>query len=317
MPEPELVSGQIPETGGAPGARTVLAAGTVLWRRGPSGPEIAVVHRPKYDDWSLPKGKVDPGEHPALTAVRETAEESGFHGALGRFLGQVRYGVRADAGTVPKIVSYWAMEASAGAFVPNAEVDRLRWLAAEDCLAVLSRPDDRAPVFELLAVPAAATTVLLVRHGHAGRRSSWPGPDDLRPLNLLGRREAAAIAAVLPAYGPVAVSAAEPLRCRQTVAPLAGALGVVVDAAPDLSESAYARHPDRAVARIRALAAAGRPVAVCSQGGVIPGLLRSLRDRHTRGRRTRAARKGSVWVLSFADGRLAAADYLPDVFPAA
>lgn len=318
MPEPSAVSEQGSATGGVAGApATVLAAGTVLWRPGRGGPEIAVVHRPKYDDWSLPKGKVDPGEHPAVTAVRETREETGFRGSLGRFLGDVRYGVRGEAGLVPKVVSYWAMEAVAGDFLPNAEVDRLQWMAAEEGLAVLSRPDDRAPVRELLAAPLAATTVLLVRHGHAGSRSSWPGPDDLRPLNLLGHREAVALAAVLPAYGPVAVTAAEPVRCRQTVVPLAEALGVVVDSAPALSEQAYAHDPERTLAALRALAGAERPVAVCSQGGVIPGLVRSLRDRHTRGSRSRASRKGSVWVLSFADGRLVATDYLRDTFPVA
>lgn len=296
---------------------TVLAAGTVLWRSGPAGPQIAVVHRPKYDDWSLPKGKVDPGEHLAVTAVRETAEESGFAGALGRFLGEVRYDVQGEAGPVPKVVSYWAMEAHTGAFAPNAEVDRLRWLPSEEAIDALSRPVDRAPVDALLAAPLATTSVLLVRHGHAGSRTSWHGPDDLRPLSPLGHQEAAAIAAVLPAYGPVAVAAAAPLRCMQTVAPLATAIGVAVDAASDLTESAYGEHPERAVARIRALAAAGRSVVVCSQGGVIPGVIRLLRDADTRGPRSEAARKGSVWVLSFADDRLVAADYVPDLLPVA
>jgi 8-oxo-dGTP diphosphatase len=294
---------------------TVLAAGTVLWRPGPAGPEIAVVHRPKYDDWSLPKGKVDPGEHLAVTAVRETAEESGFDGALGRFLGDVRYDVPSEAGQEPKVVSYWAMEARGGAFTPNAEVDQLRWLPSDEALEALSRPADRAPLQALLAAPAATTTVLLVRHGHAGRRSSWPGPDDLRPLNTLGLSEADAIASVLPAYRPVAVSAAAPLRCAQTVSPLAEAIGVAVEPAPDLSESAYDDHPEHAVAYVRGLAESGRTVAACSQGGVIPGLLATFWDPNTCGPRPRGARKGSVWVLSFAAGRLVAADYLPSLFP--
>jgi len=296
---------------------TVLAAGTVLWRSGATGPEIAVVHRPRYDDWSLPKGKVDAGEHPAVTAVRETAEEAGYEGALGRFLGEVRYDVAGELGPVPKVVSYWAMEALGGTFTPNDEVDRLRWLSAENTLDALSRPDDRAPVRALLAAPASTTTVLLVRHGHAGSRASWQGPDDLRPLNALGRREAAAIAAVLPMYGPVAVVAAAPLRCVQTVAPLARAIGVAVEPAPDLSESAYHEHAERAVAYLGTLVAADRPVAVCSQGGVIPALLDSLWESDTSGPQGRPSHKGSVWVLSFAAGRLVAADYLRNLFPVA
>lgn len=294
---------------------TVLAAGTVLWRTGPTGLEIALVHRPKYDDWSLPKGKAEAREHLAVTAVRETAEETGFRGVLGRFLGELHYDVPSEAGPIPKAVSYWAMEARGGSFTENTEVDRLRWVPAADAHDALTRADDRAPVQELLAAPASTTTVLLVRHGDAGSRASWQGPDDLRPLNAVGERQAAAIAAVVPMYGPVQVAAAQPLRCVQTVAPLAQVIGVAVDPAPGLSESTYEGDPGPATAYLGTLVDAGRPVAVCSQGGVIPGLLDSFWDSATRGPRTRVARKGSVWVLSFATGRLVAADYLQDLLP--
>lgn len=290
---------------------TILAAGTVLWRPGRAEPEVALVHRPRYDDWSLPKGKVDPGEHLLTTAVRETFEEAGFVGDLGAFLGEVRY----DTDMGAKVVSYWAMRASGGDFVADAEVDALRWLPGRDALAALSRPADRAPVEALLGSPLPTTTVLLVRHGHAGSRTEWDGPDGLRPLNELGHREAATIAAVLPAYRPVSVWSADLVRCVGTVEPLADALGLPVQQLPEVSDEAWAEDPDRAVAAVCALAGSGRSSVVCSQGGAIPGLLDALSDERAGGMRPGVPRKGSLWALSFADGRLTSTDYRETLAP--
>src|SRR5436309_1142685 len=97
----------------------VLAGGCVAWRPGTDGPEVAVVHRPRYDDWSLPKGKLDPGETLTACAVREVAEETGLTVRLGARLGRVHY----VGPTGPKTVHYWAAQVCGGAFSPNREVD--------------------------------------------------------------------------------------------------------------------------------------------------------------------------------------------------
>lgn len=103
----------------------VRAAGCVLWRRARAGGlEICLVHRPKYDDWSHPKGKLKPGEDPLAAALREVHEETGHDCAPGARLPTVRY----RANGRPKEVSYWAAEATAGEFTPNSEVDRVLWL---------------------------------------------------------------------------------------------------------------------------------------------------------------------------------------------
>jgi 8-oxo-(d)GTP phosphatase len=103
----------------------ILAAGAVLWR---PGVEIAVVHRPRYDDWSLPKGKLEPGESIWLAASREVREETGFSCTLGRYLAQHRYPVtRPEPAT--KVVDYFAARAGSGSFQPNDEVDALRWVS--------------------------------------------------------------------------------------------------------------------------------------------------------------------------------------------
>lgn len=120
----------------------VRAAGGVLWRSAP-GPEemqVVVVHRPRYDDWSLPKGKLLEGETFEEGALREMEEETGFTASLGRSLGEVRY---LDHRGRPKVVRWWAMEAVEGEFAPNDEVDVLRWVSPHAASAILSYDTDR------------------------------------------------------------------------------------------------------------------------------------------------------------------------------
>jgi 8-oxo-dGTP diphosphatase len=127
----------------------VRAAGGVVWRRGADGgTEILLVHRPRYDDWSLPKGKCEPGESDENCARREVHEETGFRVELERELPQVRYRDQKDR---PKVVRYWVMHPSdAGApFVPNDEVDEIRWLTIRDASDWLSYEHDRDLVAHL------------------------------------------------------------------------------------------------------------------------------------------------------------------------
>src|SRR3954454_16096370 len=154
----------------------VLAAGTVLWRATNGGPLVALVHRPKYDDWGLPKGKLDNGESLAACALRETWEETGVRARLGSRLGDVRY--RVPEGS--KLVRYWSAEAlELPDFTPNGEIDEMLWLPPAEATAQLSYAHD-VDVLEQFAQPASV--LLLVRHAKAGSRKDWDGDDDLRPL---------------------------------------------------------------------------------------------------------------------------------------
>ena len=287
----------------------VVAAGAVLWRSrtgteaAPGGGEleIALVHRPRYDDWSLPKGKLARGERPLAAAVREVGEETGFAAVMGVRLGESHY--RVPQGE--KVVYYWSARAGAGSFEPNSEVDELRWVDPGSADVLLSYERDREVLDRFRKLGPPPRTVLLVRHAKAGSRYEWSGEDDLRPLSDKGHEQAEALDNMLGLFAPERAYAAPPLRCPQTIQPLADRLGLDIQPEPLLGEEAYWKDPDAGLARFLELAGGSDvPVVVCSQGGVIPDLVRRLT-----GEAEPAARKASTWVLGFTAGHVVNADY--------
>ena len=141
----------------------VLAAGAVLWRPRDGRTEVCLVHRPRYDDWSFPKGKLEDGESLAAAAVREVREETGVAARLGPFLCDVRYTV-ADG---RKLVRYWSAQAcSAGGFTPNDEVDELRWLRPDDAHELLSYARDADVLARFTELGPPTSLLVLVRHAN-------------------------------------------------------------------------------------------------------------------------------------------------------
>jgi 8-oxo-(d)GTP phosphatase len=274
-----------------------IAAGAVVCQRSPSGDvEIAVIHRPHYDDWSLPKGKPRQGELLPMTAVREVAEETGQEVVLGPRVGTTHYPVPAGE----KVVHYWLAAATGGTFRPGDEVDELRWLPVPKALDLLSHRHDRTLLDGIEGLTEIAATVLLVRHGDAGEREEWQGDDDLRPLTAAGRRQAEVLRALLPLFGARRVCSPPPLRCRQTVEGLAAGLAVPIMTEPLLSEDGYQNDPAASVRRLLDIAAEpGGPAVVCSQGGVIPGVVGRLVEAADLSPLDVRTAKGSYWALFF------------------
>ncbi len=291
--------------------RPVLAAGAVLWRPDPSepdgAPQIAVIHRPRYDDWSLPKGKVDPGETEPVTAVREIFEETGCRARLGRRLLSVSYPIPGGL----KKVRFWAARATECAeFTANGEVDQLRWLPAAEAIRTLTYPHDRKVLRRFAKHPADTQTVLIVRHATAGRKSRYKGDDTNRPLDKHGRAQAESLVGLLLAFGVTDIHAADRSRCRQTVEPLAEELSADITDEPALTEEAAAENRKRVRQRVQEIAAATDTPVICTQGKVIPDLLEWWCERDGVKPDKSRNRKGSVWVLSLADGKLIAADHI-------
>jgi 8-oxo-dGTP diphosphatase len=315
---------QRPRAQSEPDPGEILAAGGVLWHPLDEGVEvaspgspaaahlaIAVVHRPRYDDWSLPKGKLDPGESLAGAAVRELQEETGVRARLGPWLRDVRYAV-ADG---RKFVRFFSAEAlTAADFTPNHEVDELRWVAPDAAAKLLSYEHDKDVLARFVDLGPPTSVLLVVRHARAGSRDKWDGADRLRPLSTTGRKQAQAIAELLVRYGPDRIGSAPQLRCRDTLAPLAEALGLPISDEPLLSEGSYADDPETTLKRVRELAAQPGVTAMCSQGGVIPDLIAALAREAVLPVDVDVddvpSKKGSTWVLGMRDGALVSADYL-------
>lgn len=289
----------------------ILAGGGVLWRTDAEGAaiEVALVHRPRYHDWSLPKGKLDPGEHVLLGAVREVEEETGQRCVVGRPLGRQRYIRNLDSGPVPKTVRFWAMRADRGEFQPGSEVDELIWLTPEAAGTAVTMDRDRDTLAEFGAAPVDTVAFGLVRHASAGSRTRWPGEDAQRPLDGAGRAQGAALQPLLDCYGFRRVLSADVLRCLETVAPYANAHRIPVENEPLISELGYPANPDAALARCLEILKSPEPLVMCSQGRVMPDLLSGI-CRHF-GYPTpadAAVPKGSFWVLHLAGDRLVAVE---------
>ncbi|WP_238992300.1 NUDIX hydrolase [Jiangella ureilytica] len=253
----------------------VLAAGAVLWRTQEGAPEgrveICLVHRPKYDDWSLPKGKADPGEHLMTCAVREVFEETGHRVALGRPLPSQHY----VAAGRPKVVRYWLAEADpqAAPRLPDHEVDDVVFLPAGEAVRRLSYERDAELVRTALRGPLRTTPLVLLRHVKAVSRSDWAGPDIERPLDAAGVADLEALGEVLGTLGLRRVLSSDSVRCAETVRPFARKQGLVVELEPHLSEESLravdGRHP--AVAILRTLLRDDAAL-VCSHRPILPML---------------------------------------------
>lgn len=299
-----------------PEADTIRAAGGVLWREtitdgAEPGIEVAIIHRPRYGDWTLPKGKLATGESEVDGAIREVLEETGYRVRLGRALGETRY-FKEQAGFLrPKVVRWWAMEASGGSFSPSREVDQLRWVSLADAHEALSRETDRELLERFVRGPAPTREVLLVRHASAGSRSAWVGDDRLRPLDESGYRQAEELVRLLAHYDPTEIVSADFLRCRQTVEPLAEALGLRVSESSVLAEDGYPGHEAEAVELLRSIGGPHHSSVVCSQGDVIPNLLSRIATADAVDVPAETSKKASTWALTFQLDRLIGCEYFP------
>ncbi len=241
-----------------------------MWRAEPGGygVQVALVHRPRYDDWAFPKGKANAGEHPLLTAVREVTEETGLRPVLGRPLPQISYLAKGR----PKRVDYWAATPSApraagisqngGAsdraqavlatpgqaefvpndqfvpndeFVPNEEVDKLDWLPVAEAEQRLSYEHDVHLLREFAGAPASTVSYIFLRHASAVAKEGWPDNDLLRPLDEAGRAQAHALAELLACFGQARVFSSAAARCVETVLPYSVHVGVPASAEPEFT----------------------------------------------------------------------------------
>lgn len=262
--------------------KAVYAAGAVVWRLTGDKLRILLIHRTKYRDVTLPKGKVDPGEMLAQTAVREVHEETGIRVDLGVPVGVSRYFMRPGR---QKVVHYWAAEATAAAirkstFVPNHEIAALEWVSLKKARKTLSYPVDLEILdeFERLVDDGVLHTfpIIALRHGKAVSRSDWDGSDASRPLTDRGGRQAKAIISPLRAFGVRKIITSDAVRCVQTVTPLAQALDRTPVQTALISQDAWEEGVSDVRRVIGKRVRARKPAVLCSHGPVLPGILSEL-----------------------------------------
>jgi 8-oxo-dGTP diphosphatase len=282
--------------------REVRAAGGVVLRRERGRALTALVHRPRYDDWSFPKGKLLEGESFLEAATREVLEETGLSPTVRAELPPSRY---EDQHGAPKIVRYWSMEVLDGDDLrPTQEVDEARWLPVDEARAMLTYDRDRAVLDDVLTGDA---TAYLVRHAKAGDREEWNGDDRARPLSKAGRRQAEALARMFADRPLDRILSSPAVRCTDTVRPLAEQRGLPIETREDLFEGAPLPGMLELLDDLRST-----PAVVCGHGDLIPTTIDHLE--HGGGVVVGGSpswKKGSVWILEREAGLIVRAHSVP------
>lgn len=283
----------------------VLAAGALVWREKHDRVEVLLIHRPRYQDWSFPKGKLDKGETFPAAAVREVAEETGYRVRLHRPLPTSVYLL---PGGRSKMVKYWTatVRAKVGPGPEDrGEVDQTRWVSLDEAEQLLTREGDRVPLQTLRRFleddELRTAPIVIQRHGAAMSRAKWRKDEETRPLNSKGKKQAQALPALLDAFDPGSVVSSPWRRCRDTVTPVAKLEGLKVRIKDELTEAGHAEDPARTAAVIDRVLAQARATIVCTHRPVLPTVIESVRA---------VARPGVALELPREDPYLAAGEAL-------
>jgi 8-oxo-dGTP diphosphatase len=289
--------------------QVIQAAGAILWRYSPAKKiEIALVHRPRYDDWSLPKGKVEEKESHIACAYREVAEETGFTAVFGPEIGRATYKVPEGK----KVVRYWSAQAigEAQGGVDKNEIDEILWLEVKEARKKLTLDDDRAIVDFFVEVGVGTTPLVLLRHAKALKRSDWDGDDSDRPLDNLGQLQAKRF---LPQFYPYSISeihSSDAYRCMQTIEDLSRALDINVTIGLDLSEDAYSKDKEAALEYVSNLMNKNKSVLICSHNPILPKVLKNLVGKKYFKEMDSKLEPGEAWVVHHSDGEVISVDWV-------
>jgi len=285
---------------------TIWAAGGVVYRMREAEPEILLVHRPRYGDWSLPKGKLDRHESFKACAEREVYEETGVSGVVERAIGTVGYVTPAGNN---KVVRYWLIRAKDESFSPNSEVDKIRWLRLKRAREKASYGRDVAVLRAgaLMAQERVPGTVFLVRHADAGSRKKWKKADSVRPISMKGHEQVEALVTRLVRTPINAIVSSPSLRCEQTVGPLAQLLGLKVKQSKLLRGTV----PPEDVLRLIKEARGTRTVLCTHREAVGPLIEHLAADPRVDVSGKLEWPQGSIWELTTRRGRVTRARLIP------
>jgi len=287
----------------------IQAAGAVLWRRNKAKEiEIALIHRPRYDDWSLPKGKLEVSESHIACAYREVLEETGVTAIFGPEIGQAIYKVEEGQ----KVVRYWSAQASETPYghPDPAEIDQIEWLSPSAAKKKLTLKDDSRIVDFFLEFGPDTTSLIMLRHAKAVKREDWNGDDGDRPLDVIGQRQAKRLLSSFLPYFIKEVHSSDAMRCLETVGPLVRVLEIQVVVAQNLSEYGYAREKEFAHEFVQELVDQNVSTLICSHNPIIPNLIKKLIGKKNFKELDGRLNPCDAWVLHHRDGEIVAIDWV-------
>ena len=288
----------------------IQAAGAVLWRNSDTSQlEIAVIHRPRYDDWSLPKGKVESGESHISAGYREIQEETGYESTFGPEIGTVVYKLEG----APKEVRYWAAAATVKTGTPNPqEVDEVLWLEPKKAKEKLSNKDDRAIVDFFLEFGVDTFPIILLRHAKALKRTEWDGDDGDRPLEHRGQLQAKRLLPIYLPYGISEVHTSDALRCIETIDLMTRLIEKTAIFSADLSEYGYAKDKEAPLDYVQDLMDRGISAIVCSHNPIIPKVVKKLVGKKYFKSMDRELEPAQAIVLHCRAGEVIACDWIDE-----
>jgi 8-oxo-dGTP diphosphatase len=253
---------------------TILAAGAVLWRKGEKKKiEVLIIHRPKYDDWTFPKGKAEIGEPLIACAYREVLEETNIETAFGPYLGEVEY-LTNDG---KKKVSFWSAKViKEKEFNPNAEVDQLKWVEVTKVKELLTLNTDKKILEQFLQIEPETKPLILLRHAKAVTRDEWQGEDDDRPLDSYGQNQAKRLLAMYQVFNLEQIHSSDAVRCYDTVVAIAKGLSIKLEVTGKLSESTFKKDKEKAFDYAKDLMKLNESVLLCSHNPILPKMLNKL-----------------------------------------
>ena len=265
-----------------------MAAGAVVWRVREGELQVLAVHRPSYNDWSWPKGKIRRGETLPECAMREVFEETGKQVELGQALPTLAYTIQNGR---EKVVKYWSaatMNTTHPALLARPryrlasrrEIDNTGWFTVEEAREILTMPADLKPLDALVSAYEAGhldtRAFIIARHARAKKRTSWKHDDLARPVTAGGTRRAHRLVRLFSAFGIRYIESSPAARCMATVQPYAGAIGKKIKTHDALTEEAHASHPRDAADILTAILAKEGNRLVCVHRPTMPTLLTML-----------------------------------------